>query len=105
MFVSFVPVVSMGITVKNQKLISYPDNIPSVIRLVPHGHNIPVPLPSTELQKISRWRGHRGKKKDGEKEEERNKREKVNNMAEERSKMAKGWIDSDFANLDESNAK
>ncbi|GFT57951.1 hypothetical protein TNCV_2768591 [Trichonephila clavipes] len=38
----------------NQKLISYPENIPSVICLVPHGPNIPVSLPPTELQKISR---------------------------------------------------
>ncbi|GFV69778.1 hypothetical protein TNCV_1345541 [Trichonephila clavipes] len=40
---------------KNQKLISYPDNIPSNIRLVPHGPNIPVPLPPTESQKIPRY--------------------------------------------------
>ncbi|GFV83884.1 transposable element Tcb2 transposase [Trichonephila clavipes] len=38
---------------KNQKLISYPDNNPSAIRLVPHEPNIPVTLPPTELQKIS----------------------------------------------------
>ncbi|GFW83423.1 hypothetical protein TNCV_2545211 [Trichonephila clavipes] len=36
---------------KNLKLISYPDNIPSAIYLVPHGPNIPMPLPPTELQK------------------------------------------------------
>ncbi|GFX97215.1 hypothetical protein TNCV_557051 [Trichonephila clavipes] len=44
-----------GFKGKNQKLVSYPDNIPSAIRLIPHGLNIPVPLPPTELQKISRY--------------------------------------------------
>ncbi|GFY17575.1 hypothetical protein TNCV_3519301 [Trichonephila clavipes] len=39
---------------KNQKLISYPDNIPSAICLISHGPNIQVPFPPTELQKISR---------------------------------------------------
>ncbi|GFS90390.1 hypothetical protein TNCV_4096241 [Trichonephila clavipes] len=34
---------------KNQKLISYPDNIPSAIYPVPHGPNMPVPLSPTEL--------------------------------------------------------
>ncbi|GFX66985.1 hypothetical protein TNCV_4181101 [Trichonephila clavipes] len=37
---------------KNKKLIFYPD--PSAIRPVPHGPNIPVFLPPTELQKIPR---------------------------------------------------
>ncbi|GFY25904.1 hypothetical protein TNCV_1916541 [Trichonephila clavipes] len=32
-------------------MISYPDNIPSAIRLVPDGPNIPMPLPPTEMQK------------------------------------------------------
>ncbi|GFW27780.1 hypothetical protein TNCV_766611 [Trichonephila clavipes] len=40
---------------KNQKLVFYPDNIPSAIRLVPRGSDNPVPLPPTELQKISRY--------------------------------------------------
>ncbi|GFX65028.1 hypothetical protein TNCV_451661 [Trichonephila clavipes] len=34
---------------KNQRLISFPDNIPSAIRLVPHGSNIPVLLPPAML--------------------------------------------------------
>ena len=37
----------------NQKIISYPDNIPSVIRPVSHGPDVPVPLPPTELPVIS----------------------------------------------------
>ncbi|GFX75525.1 hypothetical protein TNCV_4714321 [Trichonephila clavipes] len=32
---------------KNQNLVSFPDNIPSAIRLIPHGPNIPVSLPPT----------------------------------------------------------
>ncbi|GFV69892.1 hypothetical protein TNCV_1982591 [Trichonephila clavipes] len=43
------------ITEKNQKLLSYPDNISSVIRLVPIGSNIQVPLPPADLRKISRY--------------------------------------------------
>ncbi|GFU77564.1 hypothetical protein TNCV_3499371 [Trichonephila clavipes] len=40
---------------KNQKLVSYPDNIPSTIHLIPHGTNIPVPLPPNKLLKVSRY--------------------------------------------------
>ncbi|GFT22422.1 hypothetical protein TNCV_3273931 [Trichonephila clavipes] len=40
---------------KNQKLISCPDNKSSAIHFVPHGNNIPVPLPPTKLQKIPRY--------------------------------------------------
>ncbi|GFU69500.1 integrase catalytic domain-containing protein [Trichonephila clavipes] len=39
---------------KNKKLISYTDNIPSAIHIVPHTRNIPVPLPPSEMQTISR---------------------------------------------------
>ncbi len=42
-----------GYNRKNQKLISYPDNIPSAIRPVPHGLDVPVPLPPTELPVIT----------------------------------------------------
>ncbi|GFX03766.1 hypothetical protein TNCV_2113381 [Trichonephila clavipes] len=41
----------------NQKPICYPDNIPSALRLVPHGPNVSVPLLPNELQKISRGMG------------------------------------------------
>ena len=38
-----------GYNRKNKKSISYPENIPSAIRPVPHGPDIPVPTPPTEL--------------------------------------------------------
>ena len=34
-------------------LISYPENITSAIRCIPHGSDVPVPLPSTESPFIS----------------------------------------------------
>ncbi|GFT64003.1 hypothetical protein TNCV_2314541 [Trichonephila clavipes] len=37
---------------KYQNLISYPDHFPSIIRLVPHGPNVPVLLSLTELPVI-----------------------------------------------------
>ncbi|GFS78277.1 hypothetical protein TNCV_3172261 [Trichonephila clavipes] len=37
---------------KNQKLIFYPDNVPSAMHFVLHGPNILVTLPPTELQKF-----------------------------------------------------
>ncbi|GFV54187.1 hypothetical protein TNCV_1027591 [Trichonephila clavipes] len=46
------------------------------------------------------WRGHRG-----EKEEESEQDRKSQQHGGGRSKMATGWMDGDFANLDESNAK
>ncbi|GFX87089.1 uncharacterized protein TNCV_2151431 [Trichonephila clavipes] len=35
-------------------MLSYPNSSPSAIRHLPHGHDIPMPLPPTELQKFSR---------------------------------------------------
>ncbi|GFX32596.1 hypothetical protein TNCV_3704701 [Trichonephila clavipes] len=57
-----------------------------------------------KFKNLYRWRGHRGERKDGEKEEGS---QQVGSQQHGggRSKMAKGWMDSDFANLDESNAK
>ncbi|GFR34173.1 hypothetical protein TNCT_495261 [Trichonephila clavata] len=52
MIVTFFPVISIGITAKIQMLISYPDNIPSVIHPIPHGPNMPVLLPPTLLPVI-----------------------------------------------------
>ncbi|GFS69963.1 uncharacterized protein TNCV_3102451 [Trichonephila clavipes] len=46
-----------------------------------------------------------GEEKDGEKEEESEKDDENQQHGGGRSNMAKGWMDGDFANLDESNAK
>ncbi|GFS66060.1 hypothetical protein TNCV_2510611 [Trichonephila clavipes] len=72
-----------------------------------------------KFKNLYRWRGYRGERKDGEKEEERKPDEKsqqdghreddrlreiARTKNEVRLKMAKEWMDGDFANLDESNA-
>ncbi|GFS79987.1 hypothetical protein TNCV_751141 [Trichonephila clavipes] len=45
---------NFGYDRKNKRLISFLD-FPSAIRLVPHGPNIPVPLPPTKFQKLFRY--------------------------------------------------
>ncbi|GFU89383.1 hypothetical protein TNCV_1783651 [Trichonephila clavipes] len=61
---------------------------------------------ATAVAEWYRWCGHRrrGERQNGEKEEVK-KMKKGQQHGGGRSKMAKGWMDGDFANLDESNAK